>query len=121
MNSQMAGRIKRYRESLKLNQREAADAAGLSQAMWSRIESGDKEPTLGQLSAIAVALGCPLESLTETNPVRERLRFAARKNKKTLTTEEQAALDAAKERIAFMMEVNAHLRYIGVGVHHARA
>lgn len=119
MSSRIAERIERYRDALGINQRQAAEKAGISQAMWSRIESGAKEPTLGQLSSIAIALGCTLESLTEENPVRERLQFAARKNKRTLTADEQTALEKVKDRLGFLMEVNAHLQYVGVGVHRA--
>lgn len=118
MTTHVAQRIERYRTQLGLAQRAAAQSADLSQAMWSRIESGEKEPTLGQLSAIATALGTTLEALTDTHPVRDRLRFAARTKRPDLTHGEQASLEQVKERLAFMMEVNAHLRHIGVGTHH---
>lgn len=118
MTTRTAQRIEQYRTQLGLGQRAAAAKADLSQAMWCRIENGEKNPTLGQLSAIAISLGTTLESLTEDNPVRERLRFAARTKRPDLTETEQSALDAVKERLALIMEVNAHLRHIGVGVHH---
>lgn len=119
MTVDIAKRIEQHRAALGWNQRTAADRADISQATWSRIESGDKEPTLGQLSAIAIALGVTLESFTDANPVRERLRHAARLKKRNLTQEDRQQLEAAQERLRFVMEVNAHLRYIGVGVHHA--
>lgn len=117
MTDKIAGRVKRYREALGLNQRDAADAAGISQSMWFRIESGEKEPTLGQLSSIASALGCTLESFTDESPVRDRLQVAARTSKTNLSAAERIAFDDIKERLTFMMEVDAHLRYIRVGVH----
>lgn len=118
MTNRTAQRIEQYRTQLGLGQRAAAAKADLSQAMWSRIENGEKQPSLAQLSAIAIALGTTLEALTEENPVRDRLRFAARTKRLDLTADEQLALDKVKERLALIMEVNAHLRHIGVGVHH---
>ncbi|EYT66383.1 hypothetical protein BIU95_00180 [Curtobacterium sp. MCBA15_007] len=119
MTVNVAKRIEQHRAALGWNQRAAAGRADISQATWSRIESGEKEPTLGQLSAIAIALGVTLESLTDANPVRERLHHAARLNKRNLSEEDRTQLEAAQERLRFVMEVNAHLRYIGVGIHHA--
>lgn len=119
MATQIGERIKRMRESLGIDQRTAAHTSGLSQSTWSRIEAGEKEATLGQLAGAASALGCTVESLTDSSPVRERLQFATRQARAASGALEKDALNRIKDRLAFMMEVDAHLRYIGVGVHHA--
>lgn len=73
MTQQIADRVRRYREALGLDEREATARAAMSQSIWERVENGESEPTLGQLAAIAQALGRTFESLTETTPVRDRL------------------------------------------------
>jgi transcriptional regulator with XRE-family HTH domain len=48
-----ADRIRRRRLQINLNQRQAADRSGLSQATWSRIENGTKTATLGELIGVS--------------------------------------------------------------------
>jgi transcriptional regulator with XRE-family HTH domain len=59
-----ADRIRRRRLQINLNQRQAADRSGLSQATWSRIENGTKTATLGELIGVSRATGTTLGYLT---------------------------------------------------------
>ena len=120
MRADIGNRIRQLREALGLDQRTAASESGISQSMWSRIESGDKQATLGQLIGIAGVLGCTTESLTEESPLRERLQVAMRMTRAPQGENERAALKTVQDRLVLMMEIDAHLRYIGVGVHHGK-
>jgi transcriptional regulator with XRE-family HTH domain len=50
-------RIKLFRSSKNLSQKEVAASIGIDQAQYSRIESGKVEPTLSSIEKIADALG----------------------------------------------------------------
>ncbi|WP_433510728.1 helix-turn-helix domain-containing protein [Nonomuraea sp. CA-143628] len=72
-------RVRAERERAGLNQRDLAGPAGLSQPTLARIELGTRTRlTVAELDRIATALGIPLADLTRGNPVRERIRIAAR-------------------------------------------
>ncbi len=72
-------RVARERAQAGLSQRELAVRAELSQPTLARIETGERRAlTLAELDRIAVALEIPLTLLTKGNPVRERMRVAAR-------------------------------------------
>lgn len=112
----IADRVRDARVALGLNQRDAAAAAGISQSTWQRIEDG-KEPTLGQLGAIAHTLGRTVESLTEISTVQERLVSATRLKSQHLTGADERELERLNEHLAYLMEMDAHLRYTRIGVH----
>lgn len=116
MAQNLADRVRDARLALGINQRDAAAAAGISQSTWQRIEDG-KEPTLGQIGAIARALGRTVESLTEANPVRDRLVSATRLKSQSLSMADRGELRKLHERLTYVMEMDAHLRYTHVGVH----
>lgn len=121
MTKPIGERIKNRRESLGIDQRTAAHRSGLNLGEWSRIEAGGDEATLGQLIVVCCALDLTLESLTDRSPVRERLQVAVKASRKPADDAERRALNEVLDRLAFTMEVDAHLRYIGVGLHHAPA
>lgn len=54
--------IRRQRKRQDSTMAELADAAGLSQGMLSKIETGQTSPSLATLSAVADALGVPISS-----------------------------------------------------------
>jgi transcriptional regulator with XRE-family HTH domain len=55
--------IKAARAAARLVQDDAAHAAGMQTAVYSRIERGEVDPRLSSLVKIAGALGTPLEQL----------------------------------------------------------
>jgi len=57
--------IRRARERASLSQADLGAAIGLTQAQISKIEKGQSEPTLKNLSLIAERLGIPLPSLLD--------------------------------------------------------
>jgi transcriptional regulator with XRE-family HTH domain len=61
--------VKESREMIGVSQRELADRTGISQATLSRIESGVREATEGELSLIAIALDV---EKVEAKPRREQ-------------------------------------------------
>ncbi|MEU4231930.1 helix-turn-helix domain-containing protein [Nonomuraea sp. NPDC026600] len=72
-------RVRQARESAGLNQRELAQAVGLSQPTLARIELGTRSSlTIAELDRIATTLDIPLGDLTSGSPVRDRIRIAAR-------------------------------------------
>jgi transcriptional regulator with XRE-family HTH domain len=76
---QVGVRLKRAREQAGLSQRALAEQAQLSQATLARIELGSRSAvSIAELDRIADALDIPLRELTSGNPVRERVRIAAR-------------------------------------------
>ncbi|KHL15702.1 helix-turn-helix protein [Mumia flava] len=74
----ISGRLGRLREDAHLSQRALAEASGISQPTLSRIESGAREPHLGEQLALSAALGLTLDQLRGTSPVAERVTCAAR-------------------------------------------
>lgn len=112
----IADRVRDARVALGLNQRDAAAAAGISQSTWQRIEDG-REPTLGQLGAIAHTLGRTVESLTETSTVQQRLVSATRLKSRDVSDGDRRELERLDEHLGYLMEMDAHLRYTRVGVH----
>jgi transcriptional regulator with XRE-family HTH domain len=55
--------VKAARDAAGLTQDQAADAAGMQSAVYSRIERGEVDPRLSSLTKIAAALGAPLTDL----------------------------------------------------------
>ncbi|WP_309615057.1 helix-turn-helix transcriptional regulator [Salinibacterium sp.] len=92
-------RIKAGRALLGLDQREAAVRSGLSQAMWSRIESGAKISSLGEIIAIAHALGTTPGYLTGQSELMQRVAVAARAD--------GVDTRAVEDRLRHLMEVDA--------------
>jgi transcriptional regulator with XRE-family HTH domain len=92
-------RIKAGRELLGIGQRAAAARSGLSQAKWSRIESGEKVASLGEIMAIAYALGTTPGYLTGQSDLMKRVAVAARTD--------GVDTSAVEDRLRHLMEVDA--------------
>ena len=67
--------LNRLRSERALTLTELAGAAGVSQAMLSRIENGQVSPSLGTLSALASALGVPVMALLAENDANADVHF----------------------------------------------
>ncbi|MEU8270127.1 XRE family transcriptional regulator [Sphaerisporangium sp. NPDC049002] len=88
-------RVRRERERAGLTQRDLAHRAGVSQPTLARIELGSRPRlTIAELDRLATAMGIPLRELTSGNPVRNRVRIAARMAEAATETH-QAALRRA--------------------------
>jgi transcriptional regulator with XRE-family HTH domain len=58
-------RLKQARESAALTQQQAAEAAGVPQSYWSRLETGGRQnPSMDVLVRVARAVGVSLDDLT---------------------------------------------------------
>lgn len=102
-------RIRRERERAGLSQRDLAARAHLSQPTLTRIENGARaNVTLAELDRIAVSLDIPVRLLTSGNPVRSRVRIAARVND-VVTEEREEALRHTLE----VLELDARLDKLG--------
>ncbi|MGW6207390.1 helix-turn-helix domain-containing protein [Streptomyces sp. NPDC055089] len=102
-------RIRCERERAGLNQRQLASRARLSQSTLTRIENGARTTvSLAELDQLAVALDIPVRLLTSGNPVRSRVRIAARINE-LVTAEREEALRQTLE----VLELDARLDKLG--------
>ncbi|WP_079054191.1 helix-turn-helix domain-containing protein [Streptomyces graminilatus] len=102
-------RIRRERERAGLSQRDLAARAHLSQPTLTRIENGARaNVTLAELDRLAVALDIPVRLLTSGNPVRSRVRIAARADD-AVTEEREEALRHTLE----VLELDARLDKLG--------
>ncbi|MFE6966669.1 helix-turn-helix domain-containing protein [Agromyces sp. NPDC057679] len=101
------------------SQSDSAHAAGISPDAWAKIESGELEPTLGQLSGIATSLGASLGSLLSAVSTGGDVVFAVRRNRAAAGPEELDAMSGVLKQIESMLDLDTHLRYIGVGRHWA--
>jgi transcriptional regulator with XRE-family HTH domain len=62
----LAGRVRELRISLKMTQRDLAEDAGIRQALISKIERGEANPTLDSILRIATALEVSFAELFES-------------------------------------------------------
>ncbi|MFD9122289.1 MULTISPECIES: helix-turn-helix domain-containing protein [Streptomyces] len=110
-------RIRCERERAGLNQRQLASRAQLSQSTLTRIENGARATvTLAELDRLAVALDIPVRLLTSGNPVRGRVRIAARINEVVAAEREEAL-----RRTLEVLELDARLDKLGpVAVRHRK-
>ena len=61
-----ADKLRDYRKSNSLTQKELADKLGLSQKTVSAWEVGRTEPTMGDIKKMCTIFDCPIEDLTDT-------------------------------------------------------
>ena len=61
----LAEAVRKLREKAKLSQAELAERAGISASWMSRIESGDYDPSWGNMRQVAQGLGVSMETLAE--------------------------------------------------------
>jgi len=74
------------RKLAKLDQSALAEALGISQSAYSRLEKGESSMTLAQLRAVALRLGClPGDLIHEADQLEARLRISG-----VTVTEEKA-------------------------------
>jgi transcriptional regulator with XRE-family HTH domain len=103
----MAPRLVAARERAGLGQRELGRETGIPQAAISRIESGQRAPKADEVIRLAWALGCTVEELTGTSPVRARTRFAAR-------AAAEADMAAMRAELLHHLELDAYLEGQGI-------
>ncbi|GGP77432.1 helix-turn-helix domain-containing protein [Streptomyces althioticus] len=110
-------RIRCERERAGLNQRQLASRAQLSQSTLTRIENGARATvTLAELDQLAVALDIPVRLLTSGDPVRGRVRIAARINEVVAAEREEAL-----RRTLEVLELDARLDKLGpVAIRHRK-
>ncbi|MFI0162713.1 helix-turn-helix domain-containing protein [Streptomyces albidoflavus] len=102
-------RIRCERERAGLSQRQLAARSQLSQSTLARIENGARATvTLAELDGLAVALDIPVRLLTSGNPVRSRVRIAARINEVVASEREEAL-----RRTLEVLELDARLDKLG--------
>ena len=85
--------LKRLRRVKKLSQDSLAEAAGISRGAYRKIESGQSEPKVKNLQAIALSLGVRIEDILA--PVSE-LRAVRFRSSKRLRTREQILVDVGR-------------------------
>ena len=71
--SELLTSLKRFRKSLKIKQKDAADVLGVSQPTVSRYEKGDEEISLKDFIALAELYGCEFSLNTKTDHEEYRL------------------------------------------------
>lgn len=105
MVSTTGDRIKNYRNKIGMPQRELEARIELSQSTITRIEANERSVKPYELSAIALALGCPESSLMETHPLRDRAQFAAR-----TTIGKQPNTQLVKDHLLYLLEMDNYLK-----------
>ncbi|MFO0696019.1 MAG: XRE family transcriptional regulator [Polyangiales bacterium] len=82
-NDIIAANLKRIRGAQGLSQDRVAEAAGLSRSAYRNVESGDVEPRVRNLEAIASALKVPVRQLLEPCVELRNVRFRSHKKLRT--------------------------------------
>ncbi|ALL79363.1 hypothetical protein AD006_29200 (plasmid) [Pseudonocardia sp. EC080610-09] len=96
-----AQRVESALQAAGMSQREVAEISGLSQAMISRIVSGQRVAKVPELIVIALATGTPPEWLLGSSAVAERAESAARST--------GSGSDAMRNRLLHFLELDAYL------------
>ena len=81
--AKVGARLRKLREERGWRLEDLARRTGLSKAYLSRLESGDRQPSLGALFAVAGAYGVPFSSLFEPEPEAENLVIIRASERKT--------------------------------------
>lgn len=68
MNKELTERIKRWRLAMGVNQSEAAEALGIAQGAYSRIETGKRMMKLPEAIKLSQRLGVDLTMMVTKNP-----------------------------------------------------
>lgn len=101
-------RIRELREAASLPQAAAAEALGISQPTYSRIESGERALAGDELVTLADLFGVRAAAIVGLPALRERARSAAR------TDGSSAAMDTMRERLYDYLELDAYLTSQGI-------
>lgn len=102
-------RIATARTTAEFSQEEAAEAIGVSQPTYSRIESGARTLKGSELIQLADLFGVRVATLTGTQAIEQRVRFAAR------TNGECSAMTTMREQLHAYLELDAYLTEHGIG------
>jgi transcriptional regulator with XRE-family HTH domain len=102
-----ADRIAEAREAAQLTQRQLATRSGIAQATLSRIEQGLRPAKMGEIVALAWALGCPVSELTGISAVRGRLECVARAT-------DQSGMETMRRELSHYLELDAYLEDQGI-------
>lgn len=100
-------RIAAARARIAMSQRTLAERAGVPQATLSRIESGARVPKMGELIALADALGCTLSQVSQHSPVRDRVVCFAR-------AENGSDMTHLHDELVHLLELDAFLDEYGI-------
>lgn len=101
-------RVREVRELAKVSQDEAAQAIGVSQPTYSRIETGDRLLKGYELVQLADRFGVRAAAIGGLAPVAARARFAAR------TDGSAASMDSMRNRLYAYLELDAYLSDQGI-------
>lgn len=105
---QLGRRVREAREAAGESQAAAANAIGVSQPTYYRIESGDRPLKGDELIQLADFFGIRAAAITGPVEVRERARFAARTDGGT------SPMAAMRERLYAYLELDSYLTSQGV-------
>ena len=105
-NTSFGSRLTQARKEVGMSQRDLARVSGISQPTIQRIETGAREPSLLQLSALAFGCGVSVETLRGSSPLREEVRVAGRTN--------DAGSDDLAEYLLYALELSRELDEIGI-------
>lgn len=101
-------RVARLRADAGMNLRDAANLSGLSQSTWSQIESGEREPTLGEGVGLANALGCLTSTIIGHSDVADRLTTTTH-----MSDNSNPDLTGVLDYLTLLVEVDEGLRVAG--------
>lgn len=96
------------RDAARVSQDQARTAIGVSQATYSRIETGDGALKGDELILLADLFGVRAASITGVTRVREQARFAAR------TDGTNSSMGAMRDKLYAYLELDSYLRDQGV-------
>lgn len=102
-----ADRIAEARAASQLTQRQLATISGIAQATLSRIEQGLRPAKMGEIVALAWALGCTVDELTGASSVSERLECVARAT-------DQSSMETMRRELSHYLELDAYLEDQGI-------
>lgn len=104
LDTQTLGRrISAARQAAAISQESAATTLGVSQATYSRIETGLRPLKGFELIQLADLFGVRAAALTGVNALEQRVRFAAR------TNGESSAMETMRARLHSYLELDSYL------------
>lgn len=101
-------RLREVREAARVSQREAADAIGVSQPTYSRLEQGSRPLKGDELVVLADLFGVRAAAITGGAQIRSRARVAAR------TDGTESSMATMRERLYAYLELDEYLTEQGV-------
>jgi transcriptional regulator with XRE-family HTH domain len=101
-------RLREVRDAAGVSQDAAADAIGVSQATYSRLESGERVLRGDELVVLADTFGVRAAAIVGAVAVREQARFAAR------TDGSASPMAAMREKLYAYLELDSYLAGQGI-------